>query len=507
MSNHPSSQEEKDESYFSTSSFRRDPTDARSSHADALHADALGREITPQDIARTEYSESAAAESTLLHAETDRGQVDNYPPQYADEYSQDDFRQDDFRQGEFEQNAASQETRYAESSADAELAGQSGDRLYGSHQPIGSTYFNITDANDGPVAGLTVLMDTRGQAIRSELYLDQDSSEADKQEAIRQANLLLKNQFSSSQSEFDNQMFELRIFETHQAYPTVYVDLPEPAQAAPSGGFLGGGKSVSSGHSGSGEASRGGSFGRGALGSGPLGGSFSTDGLSAGVSRFWPLALAALTVLLGIWLVWWILSSFLGGGGFGLANNTAQGDITTEATSGENQAAADFDPNQPILNVASDQGDAVQGEVVQGQAAAGEADQGEVVQGQAAQGESNSATQNVVAQPVQLEWINPSEENRNGLPESIKANPNIGRSSRIRVLQGLQIMLRSHPGPAAGTEIGVMQDGDEGIIVGGPYYTEGDTDTIVWWYARLDSGAEAWVAANTSTLTLLEPAQ
>jgi hypothetical protein len=50
-----------------------------------------------------------------------------------------------------------------------------------------------------------------------------------------------------------------------------------------------------------------------------------------------------------------------------------------------------------------------------------------------------------------------------------------------------------------------MQGGEQATIINGPIWLEGNSDTIVWWYIRLDNGVEAWVAANTSELTLLEP--
>ena len=518
MNDYPSTQDENDETYFNSGSFRQDLTDPHSSHVDALHADALGREITYRDTARsdqagTDYIEPAPRDVGSMSTESAS------PP--ASSYAQ----QTNFEHDSLDSNAAAGQV--LEQPTNSELLRS--EELYGSHQSIDSTYFNITNSNDGPVAGLSVLMDTRGQAIRSELYLYEESSEADKQEAIRQANLLLKRQFSSGEGEFDNQMLELRIFETQQKYATVYVDLPEQAASAANssrqsgsrgGGSFGSGALNSKsfgGKSFGGKSFGGKSLSSRAPGSGALrGGSFWSGLQNGGLGRLWPLALGALILLLGIAFLWWFLSSFLGGGGFGITDNSGtQSDVATESAASENTLPADFDPDKPILNLGANQGESAEADAVQGVAAEesrpaqGEIVQSETIQGEIVQGEPSGSTQtsNVVAPSVQTEWVNPSEENKNGLPDSAKANPNIRGSSRVSVLPGIQIMLRSEPGPAAGTELGVMQDGDEGIVIGGPYYTEGEKDTIVWWYVRLDSGTEAWVAANTSDLTLLEPIQ
>lgn len=442
MNDQPSYTGEADEEYFSSGMFQHGGSDAHSSHADALHADALGRDITSRDTARTEIDSDEAYQVEGANSELD------YPaPHYAPPYPQ--------------------ESQHVEASKTATKGyeRQEDDILYNSHLLINSTYFNIANRLDDSVAGLVVLMDNGGQAVRSELHLYEDISEAEKQEAIRQANLLIKDQFSSQKNQSDNQMLELRIFDTKQKYATLYVDLPYRALA--------------------------------------------TQSLNTNLRRWWPLAAAALAVLFGLLILGWLLSNLIGGDGLTQTGDETPGETSTaiESTGG----AVELDPDKPILNINAPQGEAVQeqvvqGQVVQGQPAEGEeVIQGEVVQGQPAEGGVNAQNADLQRAPAQPEWVDPSLEQTNGLPTSIHADPSINRSSRVRVLPGIQIMLRSHPGPSVGTQKGVMQDGEEAIVVGGSYWTEGERDTIVWWYVRLDDGTEAWVAANTSDLTLLEP--
>lgn len=95
----------------------------------------------------------------------------------------------------------------------------------------------------------------------------------------------------------------------------------------------------------------------------------------------------------------------------------------------------------------------------------------------------------------------------NGLEPSQNAHPDlvVGQTTRIR--PGYQLTLRSEPGAEAGVDVAYMEDGEQAEIIGGPFWTQGNSDTIVWWQVRLADGTVAWAAANTSELRLLEPVQ
>lgn len=89
------------------------------------------------------------------------------------------------------------------------------------------------------------------------------------------------------------------------------------------------------------------------------------------------------------------------------------------------------------------------------------------------------------------------------LPPSQHADPTLAVDVRVRVRPGLRLSLVAEPGPNS-TVIGYMQDQQEATIIGGPAYTQGTRDTIVWWRVRLDDGVEAWAPANTSDGPVLE---
>lgn len=119
-------------------------------------------------------------------------------------------------------------------------------------------------------------------------------------------------------------------------------------------------------------------------------------------------------------------------------------------------------------------------------------------------GETTTTTDGVAASPAETPFALISQTN--GLPESRNALPlEIGQ--RVQIRSGYQVALRTQPGASAGEVIGAMVGGDQATIVNGPVWLPGTNDTIVWWRIRLDDATEAWVSANTSDLTLLEPVQ
>jgi hypothetical protein len=94
----------------------------------------------------------------------------------------------------------------------------------------------------------------------------------------------------------------------------------------------------------------------------------------------------------------------------------------------------------------------------------------------------------------------------NDLPPSTRANPAIGLGTTVRIREGLRSFVRSEPGSEAGEVAGYLQNGETAVVVGGPTWLKGDTDTIVWWYVQLPDGTRGWTPANTSQFTLLDPA-
>jgi hypothetical protein len=94
----------------------------------------------------------------------------------------------------------------------------------------------------------------------------------------------------------------------------------------------------------------------------------------------------------------------------------------------------------------------------------------------------------------------------NNLAPSTMANPELDVGSRAQIRPQLQSFVRTLPGPDQGEPVGYLQNATTVTIIGGPVWLPGESDTIVWWYVELPDGTSGWTPANTSTLTLLDPA-
>lgn len=118
----------------------------------------------------------------------------------------------------------------------------------------------------------------------------------------------------------------------------------------------------------------------------------------------------------------------------------------------------------------------------------------------------SGAQEGVSNSPPNSTNVDPTVAETNGLPPSSNANSNLQVGLRVRVVPGSALTLRTEPGVDSGQAIGFMENAQEATIVGGPHWLQGLSDTIVWWYLRLDDGTEAWAPANDSNFTLLENA-
>ena len=251
-------------------------------------------------------------------------------------------------------------------------------------QGIRADYYNLTDLQGQPLAGLLVLMDRRGRPVRAEIHMNNNTADALYEIALRQSLRLIEDRYRSERP--------IRL------YPLRMQLNSDPLSVQPRG----------SAHS---------------------------AGIAPAPASSNPLLLVgALLLAISALFSGWFLNEWLSG----------------ELTQSGSPATL----------------------------SAGSA--------------SSAAEQNVLIVET------------NGLPPSRNAIPmNVG--DRIRLLPEYKISLRSEAGAQAGVIVTHLQDADPMTILNGPIWLEGNTDTIVWWYVRVDSGAEGWVPANTSELTLLEP--
>ncbi len=251
-------------------------------------------------------------------------------------------------------------------------------------QGIRADYYNLTDLQGQPLAGLLVLMDRRGRPVRGEIHMNNNTADALYEIALRQSLRLIEDRYKSDRP--------VRL------YPLRMQLNSDPLSVQPRG-------------------------------------SAPAPGIAPPPASSNPLLLvgAVLLVISALFSGWFM-------------NEWLTGDLTQTAS-------------QTTLSAGSS---------------------------------SAAAGQNVLIVET------------NGLPPSRNAIPmNVG--DRIRLLPEYKISLRTEAGAQAGAIVTHLQDADPMTILNGPIWLEGNTDTIVWWYVRVDSGAEGWVPANTSELTLLEP--
>lgn len=95
----------------------------------------------------------------------------------------------------------------------------------------------------------------------------------------------------------------------------------------------------------------------------------------------------------------------------------------------------------------------------------------------------------------------------NGLPTSRNADPGLAVGGRAIIQPGMTASLVSEPSSDQSKVIGALTEGTIVTLIDGPVQLQGNSDTIVWFRVRLDSGAEGWAPANTSEFTILRPTQ
>src|SRR5215207_7958054 len=88
------------------------------------------------------------------------------------------------------------------------------------HLPINAHYYDITDIQSWPIAGLLVLLDGQAQPVRAELHLDENLEEHVQDAAIRQARVVLQERYLGGAP------VPVRIMETYQSREEMTVRLP-----------------------------------------------------------------------------------------------------------------------------------------------------------------------------------------------------------------------------------------------------------------------------------------
>lgn len=312
-------------------------------------------------------------------------------------------------------------------------------------QSVPADFYSLADDDGRPIAGLIVLNDSGRRPVRAELHLVGVSTDETGRNAIRQAQRLLEDRYRGPDA------LPMQVWQSFLRSDPLEVPLPPPvatdkpaksdkSKAATSAAPVKT-KQVSASPSTS-AISNATATGRAALNS-----------MSALPWKWIGIATGALLVLM---MLWGIVNWFRG---------DSPADVTVPNGGGISAPAAD----------------------TQAATAAGAAASDPSLE--------NPVDTSVSIAPVVAE----------SLAVSRNADANILVGKHVKVKPNVEAMaLRSEPGASAGEIVGYLKGDEEANVIGGPKSMRGDSDTIVWWQVQLDDGTQAWAAANTSTMQLLE---
>lgn len=312
-------------------------------------------------------------------------------------------------------------------------------------QPVPADFYSLSDDDGRPIAGLIVLNDSGRRPVRAELHLVGVSTDETGRNAIRQAQRLLEERYRGPDA------LPMQVWQSFLRSDPLEVPLPpldrEGKGAKPA-------KTEATRAANPGTAATAAKAGSSAAASPAAASPASRVTMATLLALPWKWIGAATAALMVALLLWGIV-------------NWWRGDSTSNVTV----------PN---------------GGGIEAQA------------GDVAAEPSAAAAAAAVADPAlaPLATMPIAEE---ALPASKNADPNLLVGKRFRVLPNIEAMaLRTEAGATAGDVVGYLKGGMEGNIIGGPNLLRGDSDTIVWWEVQLDEGTQAWVAANTSKLQLIE---
>jgi hypothetical protein len=297
------------------------------------------------------------------------------------------------------------------------------------HLPIQSHYFDITDLESWPIAGLLVLLDGQGMPVRAELHLYDDLQPPVQDAAIRHARVVLQERYLGGAP------VPVRILETFQVREEMLVRLP-PVGVRQMGPRHSTARNVTT---------------RNLMARNPFARAWNLPYVPPEWQRY--ASIGGAIVILA--LLFWIGNAIIGPLGDRDTAETPAATAETVAVTTEQSAST-----TPAANTQ----------------------------------QSSTGNGTAPAAPANLQV-------------SRNARTDLGIGVQVQVVDGLRVALRSEPSAERGMTVGEITDGDVATIVAGPEYTQGDTDTIVWWFVSLPNGTQAWVAANTSQQTLLLPAR
>ena len=314
---------------------------------------------------------------------------------------------------------------------------------------ISSDYYNLTEADGWPVAGLLVFLDRQHTPVRAEVHLYDNTMGRRQDTALQIAYRVLEEQYRAPSEK--SARLPVRIMRTRQQLDTVGVrlDIGEPIQDSRFG--------------------------------------------AAGIGD-WNNARTLLALLLALLLIGGVVGalalrqrfSSVPGGADTAA--PAQSDVSDLLPAGappapvnETSMATDTVGTSPVTGVATTSQEATEAVPPTARAAP------------------------IGERPSPENYVNPYPPQTNDLPPSTIAYP-FTLLDRAEVVVG-HLAFQTEPNPGTEFSFAWMEAGTQVTLVGGPVWVAGDSGTIEWWFVAADDGTEGWMASNGSTQRFLNPVQ
>ena len=335
-----------------------------------------------------------------------------------------------------------------------ELTGTAATPVAGRPLPavISSDYYNLTETDGWPVAGLLVLLDRQHTPVRAEVHLYDNTMGRRQDAALQIAYHVLEEQYRAPSEE--SARLPVRIMRTRQQLDTVGVrlDVGEPIQNP----------------------------------------RFGTAGVGG-----WNNARTLLTLLLALLLIGGVV------GAFALTQRAPAPPAPADA---DTAAPAQSDILSDLLPAGA--APTLVDETATAAGTVGASPVPDVVAASPASTESvppAAASAPVVERPSLDDYVNPYPPQTNDLSRSTIAYP-FALLDRAEVVVG-HLAFQTEPNPDTEFSFAWKEAGTQVTIVGGPVWLAGDSGTIEWWFVAADDGTEGWMAANGSTQRYLNPVE
>ena len=309
---------------------------------------------------------------------------------------------------------------------------------------ISSDYYNLTEADGWPVAGLLVFLDRQHTPVRAEVHLYDNTMGRRQDAALQIAYRVLEEQYRAPSEE--SARLPVRVMRTRQQLDTVGVRLdvgepiPDPRSAA------------------------------------------------GGIGQ-WTNARPLLVLLLAALLVGGVVGVLALSQRIPAPSATADTDTPVPAQSAI--PAEMLQAGAPPALVDETSAGAVAAPSVAGGAETGSAST------------TSAPPAAAVEWPTLEDYVNPHPPRTNDLPPSTVAHP-FALLDRAEIVVG-HLAFQTEPNPDPEYSFAWKESGTQVTIIGGPVWLEGDSGTIEWWFVAMDDGTEGWMASNGSTQRYLNP--